>query len=529
MISIKLDRHGSEPLNRQIATVIRQAVISGSLAPGERLSATRTLAQDLGVHRNTVISAYRKLELEGFLLSTVGAGTFVSQTPPLPEETDSGTRNEASHNGSESIDSTPAPAEDGEHLFSWRRLLSHPDGLDPASTGLSRIGDIQVPRDPILLTGAVPDRRQFPMDEFTTCARKILSGVDPTILEYGSPEGYEPLREWIQEWLSTTGIGGIDLSRIFIVNGSQQGLDLLARLFLIPGDRVLIEEPTYSGACLILRQTGARMLGVPMDDSGLSVAAVENHLNQSNIKFLYTMPAYQNPTGICLSKKRRHALLQLARRRHLAIVEDHYDTPLYYSGEQPRSLLADEPDGTVIHLGTFSKILFPGLRLGWMIVPTELAESLGQLKRATDLSTGLLSQRVMVEFCCSGHLGGHLKRLRRINRSRLETMLEALTRSFPDEVTWTIPTGGMTLWVKLPKTIDVLELYRSAAYRGVLFTPGTAFYPNGGGRHALRLSFNRENEKRIQQGVSLLGELIKEHMLNRGGDLHTHDDAVPFL
>ena len=518
MIQFEIDKSRNDPLYLQIVKAIEAAILTRELSPGCQLPATRKLAERLGVHRNTVIAAYRYLVTAGSVRTGVGAGTFITdKSVPAGIPTPTGAATQRSE-------------ETGTIPFSWQRLLSNTTAADPDLLISAVLRGITIPEDLILLSGAVPDRRQFPMDEFTTCVRKILSGADPTMLEYGSPEGYEPLREWLADWLRSAGVKGVDLQRIFIVSGSQQGLDLLARLFLRSGDQVVLEEPTYTGAFMVLGQTGARMIGVPVDEEGISVAELEKILDREPVKFLYTMPAYQNPTGICLSARRREELLRLSRRRQLAIVEDHYDTPLFYQGEQPRFLLADEPNSNVIHLGTFSKILFPGLRLGWMILPAELCEPLRQLKRATDLSTGMLTQRVMAEFCRSGNLAKHLTRLRRVNSGRLQEMLGALDDHFPVEANWTRPTGGMTLWVELPGSIDILELYRSAASRGVLFTPGTAFYPNrDGGRNAMRLSFNRESRERIRNGVRLLGELIKEQTGSHTDEISTHGDAVPFL
>jgi 2-aminoadipate transaminase len=259
------------------------------------------------------------------------------------------------------------------------------------------------------------------------------------------------------------------------------------------------------------------------------VGALEEALRREPARFLYLMPCYHNPTGVSLSETRRHQLLQVARERGLAILEDHYTSPLHYRGPAPRPLLADDPDGHVVHLGTFSKILFPGLRLGWLVMPPALRAPVRRLRWATDLSTGVFSQQILDRFCRSGRLARHLDRVRRLNAARLDAMLEALAEHFPREARWTHPQGGMTLWTELPEAIDTLELLREAAARGVLYTPGSAFYPNGGGRHAMRLSFNREEESRIRKGIRLLGEMIKTRL--RAGRLGGRParDAVPFV
>ena len=526
-VRIHLDKGSSLSLYRQVAEGVRQLILSGELCEGAQLPATRRLATALGIHRNTVIAAYRCLGEWGLARSSVGAGTFV-----IASAVESGafaTGAEALVQVGDSLREAGCTEQVEARPFSWRPLLRPASGLDPDPMEAFRIDRFSVPESPILLNGAVPDHRQFPMDEFATCMRDLLADAGPRLLGYGPIEGYEPLRSWILDWLRSSGVEGLDTSRVFVVSGSQQGIDLLSRLLLSPGDCVALEQPGYTGAFMVLRQAGARMVTVPVDEEGLRLDVLEEMLDAESIKFLYTMPCYQNPTGVSLSARRRRGLLQLARRHSLAIVEDHYSSPLRYWGETPRPLLADEPTGCVSHLGTFSKILFPGLRLGWMVVPEELCQPMRQLRWATDLSSGTLTQRVLERFCRGDHLERHLERLRQINARRLSSMLQALEREFPAQTHWTRPSGGMTLWVELSERIDCLELLRDAASRGVLFTPGVAFYPNGGGRNALRLSFNRESEGRIRRGIQLLGELIKERLRVRKQGKSGTGDAAPFL
>ena len=504
---IRIDRASTEPIYRQVAAAIRADAASGQLAGGAKLPSTRDLSRSLGVHRNTIVEAYHLLEREGVVRSGVGAGTFVVAAPASEERLRAG---------------RGAP-------FAWGRLV-RPAGqgeADPSRLLEPRAGE--VPADPIQLTGAIADRRQFPLEDFAASLRDVMADADTGLLDYCSPEGDTALRAWIVEWLRDSGVTGLSESRVFIVSGSQQGLDLLARLFLAPGDAVVVEAPTYHGACAVLQHAGARMLTVPMEPEGLSLSALEARLRDAAPKFLYTMPGFQNPTGISLSTARREPLLRLARRERLAIVEDHFDSELYYEGTRPRPLLADDIDGQVIHLGTFSKMLFPGLRLGWLIVPRELVEPVRQLRWAADLASATLTQRAMERFCRAGFLERHLKRIRRVNARRLEAMQRALAAHFPAEARWTRPSGGLTLWVELPDAIDTLELFHEAAARGVLFSPGVAFHPDGEGRHAMRLSFNRESEARITRGVALLGELIGARLRARRPSVRRRTEAVPLL
>ncbi len=526
-LPIRLDRETGVPCYRQIAEDIRRRIVTGVLEPGARLPSTRALAEQLGVHRNTIVAAYRLLELEGQVRSTVGAGTFVTGAE-APRRGLAASAHSAVAADALDTDRPSGPAGPPAR-FSWQGLLRLPGSREADPAVWMRAAESAGGDHPILLNGAVPDSRLFPMDEFSACLQEVLGQADPQLLEYGPTEGYGPLRAWISEWMAQSGVGGMDPARVFIVSGSQQALDLIARLFVAPGDRVLIEGPTYTGAQAVLREAGARLETVPVDGEGLVVAAVAEALRREPARFLYLMPCYQNPTGVSLSETRRRELLALAERSRLAIVEDHYTSPLHYRGAPPRPLLADDRRGQVIHLGTFSKILFPGLRLGWVVVPAELDAPLKRLRWATDLSTGTFSQQILERFCRTGRLARHIERVREVNTRRLDAMLGALEEHFPQGATWTRPLGGMTLWTTLPEQIDTLELLRETAARGVVYTPGAAFYPNGGGRNAMRLSFNRESESRIRKGVRLLSEIIKTRLRAGRASRRPAREAVPFV
>ncbi len=522
-MDLSIDKQDRTPLYHQVYQAIERRLRSGELETGAKLPPTRELARRLGVHRNTVVAAYRRLEEAGWVRSAVGAGTFVTATPPARETLDADTRGHAAASGAPG-----APWTEGGR-FSWGALLRPQAirGRDPSE--YFQAVTTETTQRPILLNGAVPDSRNFPMADFSTCMQEVLEEANPHLLEYGATEGYAPLRAWIAQWLTEWGVPEVDARRIFVVSGSQQGLDLIARLLVAPGDRVLVEAPTYTGAYVVLQEVGARVETVPFDDEGIDVAALEAALERDPVRFLYLMPCYQNPTGVSLSATRRTQLLDLAHRRGLAIVEDHYTSQLHYRGAVPRPLLADDAHGRVIQLGTFSKILFPGLRLGWMVVPDELRRPVRRLRWATDLSTATFTQQILHRFCVSGRLTRHLERICRIHARRLDAMLAALEADFPAQARWTRPEGGMTLWAELPDGIDTVEVSREAARRGVLVTPGSAFFPNGGGHSALRLSFNRESEERIRKGVRLLSEVIDARLNERRPRTRPNEDAVPFV
>jgi 2-aminoadipate transaminase len=247
-----------------------------------------------------------------------------------------------------------------------------------------------------------------------------------------------------------------------------------------------------------------------MDEEGLRVDALERILDETPVELLYTMPVFQNPTGLTLSLARRKRLLDIAAERNLPIIEDHFDAELDYCGDAPPPLLAEDGSPGVILLGTFSKVLFPGPRVGWLVVPEPLVGPLSELKICSDLSGGLLTQMALHRFIQDGHLDSHLQRIRKRNGARLATVLKTLEETMPSGVHWTRPTGGMTLWLWLPKGLDSENVTREALRRGVALTPGPVFHVDDRGRDGLRLCYVREDEKRIRHGIELLAETIKE-------------------
>ncbi|MBP7669175.1 MAG: PLP-dependent aminotransferase family protein [Candidatus Eisenbacteria bacterium] len=522
-IACSIDRSHAQPVYQQIADSIRAKISSGEWEEGSRLPATRTLAAALKVDRNTIVAAYRLLGQEGLVRSGVGAGSFVRRPPAASAARTSGMSPGGISASDAFLGGMPARATlapDGAQErgprenppFAWQRLIRDPEALesDPARWLSAR--HLSVSPDAIRLAGVTPDSRQFPLADFEKSVRVVFASADPGILDYGPPEGDERLRRWVLSRLEEAGTRGIELDRVFIISGSQQGLDLLAKLLLAPGDTVAMEAPGYTGAFCSLSLAGARIATAPMGPAGVDVDALEELIARRPVKFLYTMPCFQNPTGISLGAAPRARLLDLARRRRLAIVEDHYDSDLYYDGTRPRPLLADDPSGQIVHLGTFSKILFPGLRIGWLIVPRELAAPLRQVRWATDLASATLTQRALEHFCREGRLERHLRRIRKVNARRLAAMLAALREFMPAGVRWTEPAGGMTLWVEMPEAIDAVALLSQTAADGVLFSPGMAFFPHGGGRNGMRLTFTRENEARIREGIAHLARRIAERL-----------------
>jgi 2-aminoadipate transaminase len=367
----------------------------------------------------------------------------------------------------------------------------------------------------ISFAGGLPAPECFPTEELTAAAERVLVEQPLAALQYGPTEGYRPLREFVAHHMRRLGVA-VPLEQVLITSGSQQALDLLGKLLIDPGATVAVENPTYLGALQAWQSYQPSYLALPMDDEGLDVAALESALaGGARPRFLYVVSSFQNPTGVTLSHARRRALIELAARHELPIVEDDPYGELYYDGTRPSPLAALDVElhGSlrhVVYLSTFSKTLAPGLRVGWAAAPAPLIAKLAQAKQGVDLHSGALAQATAFYACRDGLLGRHVPTIRRTYHARRDAMLAALEQHMPDGVSWTRPSGGMFIWLTLPPGCDATELLRVSLEQNVAFVPGTSFHPNGGGANTLRLNFSHSAPARIAEGVARLGRAVTE-------------------
>ncbi|HYN16179.1 MAG TPA: PLP-dependent aminotransferase family protein [Terriglobales bacterium] len=373
----------------------------------------------------------------------------------------------------------------------------------------------------ISFAGGLPAPELFPIERFQEACQRVLAEKGACALQYGTTEGYAPLREMIAQNMARYGVVAA-ADNILITSGSQQALDLIGKLLVNPGDRLLVEAPTYLGALQAFDVYGAEYVSVPIDDDGLQTERLEEAL-RSGPKFMYILPNFQNPGGVTLSEGRRHQLVLLAERYGIPIVEDDPYGQLRYEGEHlPPLIVVDRENlqrddgyrlGNVIYLSTFSKTLAPGLRLGWIVAPPEVITKLVQLKQGADLHTSTFVQVVAYEVARDGFLDEHVKKIRQVYRERRDAMLAALEEFFPPEVTWTHPAGGLFLWVTLPANIECKALFEAALQQDVAFVPGDSFYATGneGCRH-LRLNFSNAQPERIHEGIRRLSIAVRSQM-----------------
>lgn len=372
--------------------------------------------------------------------------------------------------------------------------------------------------DIISFAGGLPAPDVFPVEQFQEACQKVLRDFGSIALQYGTTEGYLPLREQIARHTARYGIK-VEPDNILITSGSQQALDLIGKIFINPGDRILVESPTYLGALQAWNAYGAEYVTVPMDKSGMNTDALEEAL-RTGPKFIYVLPNFQNPTGVTLSLPRRQRLIELADQYGVPIIEDDPYGQLRFEGEHLPSVVLldhryrDNQDGSysgnVIYLSTFSKILAPGLRLAWVIAPREVIHKLVQAKQGADLHTSTFNQIVAHEVSRGGFLDQHIKLIRETYRERRDVMLAAMDRFFPPEVDWTHPEGGLFLWGTLPRHLSSADVLKYAIERKVAFVPGGPFHPDGGGHNTMRINFSNASPEMILEGIRRLGEVICE-------------------
>ena len=373
-------------------------------------------------------------------------------------------------------------------------------------------------RDIISFAPGYPAPQTFPWAEFQEIARDLLAGSDGSVLQYGPTRGFRPLLDAIAEIMAGRGVPTTP-ERLLINTGSQQGLDLVARVLLDPGDVVLVELPTYTGAITAFRNVQAQMVGVPQEADGIDLAALDATWERltregKRIRFVYVVPNFQNPTGLLIGLQKRHAILEWAERRNILIVEDDPYRELYFTDSTTeadvRPIKADDRDGRVVYLSSFSKTLAPGYRVAWIDAPAPLAAKLEIAKQAADLCTGGFDQRVIYESCRRGVLARQLPILRAHYQHKRDVMVAALKTELGTSVSWPDPRGGFFLWATLPAGIDSDAMIGRAVENGVIYVSGDAFFVDGrSGRNVIRLSFSAPTPERIQEGVSRLAATIR--------------------
>jgi 2-aminoadipate transaminase len=370
--------------------------------------------------------------------------------------------------------------------------------------------------DIISFAGGLPAPEVFPTQEFKEACARVLDKHSSVALQYGTTEGYLPLRELIAEQTRRSGME-VSTDNILITSGSQQALDLIGKILINEGDRIVVESPTYLGAMQAWNIYGAEYISIRADEHGLVTDELEAAL-RAGPKLIYALPNFQNPTGVTIPLERRQRLVELADRYGVPIVEDDPYGQLRFEGEdiQPIIVMDDRLhpkgehcNGNVIYLSTYSKTLAPGVRLAWVVAPPEVIRKMVQAKQGADLHTATLNQMVAYEVAQDGFLDRHVQLIRGVYRERRDVMLESLEEHMPPGVKWTHPEGGLFLWLTLPERISSIQVLEDAVLQKVAFVPGTSFYPYGGGENTMRLNFSNACPERINEGIARLARVIR--------------------
>jgi DNA-binding transcriptional MocR family regulator len=362
----------------------------------------------------------------------------------------------------------------------------------------------------ISFAGGLPAPELFPIEEMKKAAIKVLDQKGAAALQYGPTEGYNPLREKIAKRMAKVKVNAT-IDNILITSGSQQGLDFVARVFINPGDVVICESPTYLGAINAFKAYEPRFVEVATDDEGMILEDLEKALKENeNVKFIYVIPDFQNPTGKTWSLERRKGLVELANKYNVAIVEDNPYGELRFEGEILPSLQHFDTEGRVIFLGTFSKILTPGVRLGWICAHPEVLSKFIMVKQGADLQSATTAQMEVDQLLEDYDIEEHIEKIKAVYKKRKDLMIKTMEEEFPEGVTWTNPQGGLFTWVVLPEHLNAREIAVKALEKDVAYVPGGAFFPNGGHENTFRMNYSNMPEDKIVEGIKRLGEVLRE-------------------
>ena len=485
MIHLTVDRHDPEPAYRQLYLHLRAAILAGELPPGTRLPATRDLARASGVARVTVVQAYQQLEAEGFIEGRVGAGTFVTAGPTAP------------------------PADDRPPLFrpqltEWGRRAVEVGHAARSVEGARPEIDFGLGRSFAEL---------FPYGVWRRLLARYLSTDDAMLSRYGSPAGFFPLRQAVADYLRRARGVRCAAEQVVIVSGAQQALDILARLVLNPGDEVVVETPGYRDAFTLFQLHGARLVGLPVDDHGLPVDRIPA---DCRARLAFVTPTHQFPKGGTMPLARRLALLGWARERGALVVEDDYDGDLRYEGHSLAALQGVDTDGRVIYLGTFSKVLFPALRLGYLVLPPPLVTPFVRAKDLVDRGAPTLTQAAVADFLAEGHFERHLRHLRRLYGERRAALVAALDERLGGRIKVSAVAAGLHVMLFLEPHVNEARLVAAAAEHGVRVNPGASYHLERPAPPSILLGFSGLNADEIAEGARRLAEVWPEKDIEHG-------------
>ncbi len=484
----RLDPGAPSPLYLQLQRRLRGLIQRGDWRPGTRLPAVPDLAARFAVHRLTVLKALAGLKRTGWITTVQGRGSFVAERLPEPP-----------------LAVPLVPKDDTAFPFEGSAARVREDQLGP---WLGETLGRQQDRHLVSFSAGFPPEDLLPGEALARLTRQMMRELGPEAWTYAEPAGHAPYLEAVRRWLEAEGAPLAEGWGIRAMPGAQSGLALAVEALTVPGDTVIVESPCYLGLLALLRALGRVPLPVPVDRQGLDPDRLASVLQRSEAKLLVVVPSFHNPTGMTLSKARRERILSLTRAHGVMLVEDDSYGDLRFAGSPIPGFRRMEGAEHVIHLGTFSKSLAAGLRLGYAIAPQPVLDRLAPLQEVHSIALPTLSQAVVARFLDTGGFHQHVTRLRRALKARRDAMLEAIHAHFPEGTQATEPKGGMHLWVVLPEDASALELHKEALRNGLGFAPGPLFFVDGRGADCLRLNFSTHDPAVTKEGIARLGRLI---------------------
>lgn len=491
-ISIQLDKNCNIPMYIQISNHIEKLIHNNNLSIGDKLPAIRKLSTSLDVNNVTIVNAYKQLELNGYVTAIKGSGYYVKDYEkniiPSKEE-----------------DTFFAPIQNDDYDFEYENIK------------LITSGQIEISENAINFASATPDPSIFPVDTFKKALNEVLDRDKGFAFGYQESNGYEPLREALSDYLLRSNSIKVDADFIQIVSGAQQGIDIIGKCLLNPGDYVITENPTYTGAVSVFKSRDAKIVGVPINSDGIDIYTLEENIKKYNPKVLYLMTKFQNPTTISYSQEKLNKILDLANKYDFYIVEDDSLSGLSYDNTIKNITLKSlDINNKVIYVKSFSKLLMPGLRIGFVCCPSPIVEKFVKAKHTTDISSSGLIQRALHIYFKKGQWENHLAYMKSVYKNKYDVMIKELNSLKEFDVKFLEPKGGLNFWLILPTNLDATKLYLECAKKDVLFVPGKIFYTakEEDYTQTIRLSFAGTNVDEIKLGVSIIKEVIKK-LLNK--------------
>lgn len=470
---------GNRSAYLQIKDYLKDLILKGILQAGVRLPSTRDLSSILKVSRNTIILAYQYLEDDGFIYTVKGQGTYVAQ-----------------------IEVQRA----GEGVkFDWPKLIG--DFAKKASALDIEKKELRWERGMISFKSIAPDENLFDVNEFKKAFLNRFALEGSKLLNYGYARGYKPLLEYLTQYMKNK---GVDLweKELLITNGFTEGFNLVLAALTEPGDRIICENPTHNTAIKIMNLFGLEFVGIPMREDGIDLDVLEERLMENVIKAGYLIPSYHNPTGLVMPLDKRLRVLEIFAEHRIPLIEDGFNEELRYSGTHVAPLLALSGKGNnLIYLGSFSKILFPGLRIGWIMADRELITHLESVKRSFNIHTSFLDQAILYEYLKSGQFEKYLKKARKVYKQRYQTAIRLVKEYIPCKKVW--GEGGLHIFVELDR-LNAREVLARCYQRKVLFMPGDIFFIDGLGTNTFRLGISRVKTPELEEGIKIIGEVVKE-------------------